>query len=397
MGLLLECENHYYVGGFHPMNIGDTLNDHYRLVEDLLLKCFGSLKVLSANSSANSSELSISQHLQQQEKGDSHPGKDHVIRIFDTFIIQGPNGTHHCIVTELLGISLSSDAVQAFYRKNRFKLPPDVTRKLAAQVALGVAYLHKCNIIHGYSIVDLHLGNVLFYSPEFENASLTELNLIYWEPSVLPIQYWNDKTPVPLSIHRPATIAHPGHQSSLAKICLSSNIHVKICDFGESSFYTPYRQSNKPLTSNMSIVFQAPEVIFHDMVYPAPSMDIWALGVLMYMILNDMHVPFKLYYDEEKEAIQCMVTMLGRFLDKWWNAWAERAEYFQESGICLRTKWMVPYIRIGIVGKESFSVEEDSAFGGLLYKMFNYAPEERIDAEEAVRLIPSSWKDVVRN
>ncbi|KAF8999191.1 kinase-like domain-containing protein, partial [Cyathus striatus] len=283
--------------------------------------------------------------------------------------------------------------VPAFYRKNRFKLPPDVTRKLAAQVALGVAYLHKCDIVHG----DLHLGNVLFYSPEFDNASLTELNRIYWEPSVLPIQYWNDKTPVPLSMHRPATIAHPGCQSSLAKFCLSSDIRVKICDFGESSFYTPHRQSNKPLTSNMSFMFQAPEVIFHDMVYPAPSMDIWALGVLMYMILNDMHVPFKSYYDEEKEAIQCMVAMLGRLPDKWWNTWAERAEYFQENGICLRTKRMVPYIRIGIVGKESFSVEEDSAFGGLLYKMFKYAPEERIDAEEVVRLIPSSWKDVVRN
>ncbi|KAF8982245.1 hypothetical protein BDQ17DRAFT_1262308 [Cyathus striatus] len=112
MGLLLECADHYYVGGFHPMNIGDTLNDRYHvinklgfgsysmvwLIEDLLLKCLTSLKVLSANSSANSSELSISQHLQQQqEKGDSHPGKDHVIRIFDTFIIQGPNGMHHCI------------------------------------------------------------------------------------------------------------------------------------------------------------------------------------------------------------------------------------------------------------------------------------------------------------
>ncbi|KAF8990020.1 kinase-like domain-containing protein [Cyathus striatus] len=354
---------------------------------DLLLKCFSSLKVLSANSSANSSELSISQHLQQQqEKGDSHPGKDHVIRIFDTFIIQGPNGTHH-----------------SFYRKNRFKLPPDVTRKLAAQVALGVAYLHKCDIIHTllstyqHSIVDLHLRNVLFYSPEFENASLTELNHIYWEPSVLPIQYWNDKTPVPLSIHRPATIAHPRRQSSLAKFCLSSNIHVKICDFGESSFYTPHRRSGKPLTSNMSFVFQAPEVIFHDMIYPAPSTDIWALGVLMYMILNEMHVPFESHFGKEKEAIQRMVVILGRLPDKWWNAWAERAEYFQESGICLTMKQMVPYIHIGIVGKESFSVEEDSAFGGLLYKMFNYAPEERIDAEEVVRLIPSSRKDVVRN
>ncbi|KAF8990019.1 kinase-like domain-containing protein [Cyathus striatus] len=404
MGLPFDSVEHYYVGGFHPIYVGDTFKDRYRvinklgfggystiwLVEDLLLKCFASLKVLSANSSANSSELSISRHLQQQqEKGDSHPGKDHVIRIFDTFVIQGPNGTHHCIVTEILGINLN-EKVEDFYGNNHDHFPPDVTKKLAAQVALGVAYLHKCGIIHG----DLHLRNVLFYSSKLQNASLTELNRIYGEPLIEPIKYWNNDDPVPPSIHRPTTIVHHRNRRyPVIEICLSSaNVHVKICDFGESFLYSSHHQSNKPLNFNMPLLLRAPEIIFHDIVSPAPSMDIWTLGVLMYMILNKKHAPFGSNYNQEKDMIPMMVKTLGRLPDKWWTAWTERAEYFLENGVYRGTNQMVPMIGISIRDKKGFRVEEVNAFRSLIYRMFCYVPEQRIDAEEVVRLIPSEWK-----
>ncbi|KAF8981480.1 hypothetical protein BDQ17DRAFT_1262985, partial [Cyathus striatus] len=105
---------------------------------------FASMKVLSADASAESSELTISRHLQQQqEKRDSHPGKEHVIRIFGTFVIKGPIGTHHCIFTELLGISLD-EHVEDYYGKSCDYFPPHVAKRLATQAALGVAYLHKC-------------------------------------------------------------------------------------------------------------------------------------------------------------------------------------------------------------------------------------------------------------
>ncbi|KAF8982246.1 hypothetical protein BDQ17DRAFT_1506644 [Cyathus striatus] len=147
----------------------------------------------------------------------------------------------------------------------------------------------------------------------------------------------------------------------------------------------------------MAFVLRAPEIIFHDMVYPTPLMDIWALGVLMFSILNNTLVPFESYLDEENDMIQQMVIILGKLPDRWWSAWAKHAEYFQENGVCLRMKQMVPYVGIGISGKEGFSVEEDNAFHSILYKMFRYVPEERIDANEVVQLIPSGWKNVVGN
>ncbi|KAF8997698.1 kinase-like domain-containing protein [Cyathus striatus] len=172
MAYQFDCAEHYGIGGFHPIYIGDTFNDRYRvvnklgfgsystvwIVEDLQLNRFASMKVLSANSSAKSFELSISRHLQQQQEE---------------------------------GTLIS---VEPFYERNFDDFfPPDVTKKLAAQVALGVAYLHKCGIFHG----DLHLGNVLFYSPKLQEASLKELDEIYGKLVIKPIKYWNKNDPVP--------------------------------------------------------------------------------------------------------------------------------------------------------------------------------------------------------
>ncbi|KAF8994832.1 kinase-like domain-containing protein [Cyathus striatus] len=401
MEVPIESASQYGVGGFHPIYIGDIYNQgRYRiinklglgsystvwLVTDLHWNRFASLKVLSARSSAVSSELHISQHLQQQQaQPDSHPGKAHVTRIFDTFMIHGPNGTHHCIVTELLGADINVLALPVNHVE-RFPFPLDAPRKVAAQVALGVAYLHKCGIIHG----DLHTGNVHFYTPELENASFADVKRIYREPFIRPIKYGDNVTP---SLHCPTTIVRALQVYCVADVCLSryGDIHVKLCDFSESFLYAPDCKPDKPLRFNMPFQLQAPEIIFHDMVCPTPSMDIWALGALMYMILNSNHHPFALPHNKDQLLIY-MAYFLGKFPDKWWTTWAERALYFDENGFCQAHKLMVPFVGINMKTEQNISAEEADAFISLLYRMFRYVPEERIDAEEVVRLIPSGWK-----
>ncbi|KAF8997368.1 kinase-like domain-containing protein, partial [Cyathus striatus] len=340
--LSIETAEDYGVGGFHPISIDDIFNNRYRiinklsrganstvwLVEDLLSNRLASLKVLSADSSRLSFEMSVSQHLQlQQTRYDPHPGKEHVVCILDTFVLEGINGLHHCIVTELLGIDLNAD-VEDFYGEDIEHFPPDVGKKIVAQVAQGVAYLHKCGIIHG----DLHLRNVLFYSPKLQNASCSEIKHIYGEPIFSPIRYSSDyRKPVPPSPHRPTMTIHSLHKLHLFEICLSSphKVHIKICDLGESSIYKPYTLFHQPFKSGMPRLYRAPEIIFHDIVSPTPAMDIWALGVLLYMIMNEKRCPFTA---GEDTMIRWMVMILGKLPDKWWNGWAARAEYFEENG-----------------------------------------------------------------
>ncbi|KAF9008441.1 kinase-like domain-containing protein [Cyathus striatus] len=408
-----ERASYYREGGLHPVNIGDTINDRYQvhnklgygacstiwLVEDLALKRFVSLKVLAADVSAVSSELYVARRLKSlQEKPDSHPGREHVIQIYDTFIIQGPNGIHHCVVTETLGITLAQD-VSEFYGdglqddddEDNEHPPPNITKKAAAQVALGVAYLHRCGIVHG----DLHLKNVLFYSPALQNASLEELTKVFGKPVLGPITPQEDRRPVSPSLHLPReVVVVPPYRLPLIEHCLSSpeDIHVKICDFGEASIYKPLPRVENPFTTRMPRILAAPEIIFGDITAPAPSMDIWALGVLLYMIIHDKSPIFDSEYGGEKMVVKWMAKLLGKLPDKWWSRWAERSEYFDDNDVHRLGDKEYVYNNIGgLRAGENFSEDEVNAFDGLLRKMFRYEPEERIDAEEVVRLIPPGW------
>ncbi|KAF9008446.1 kinase-like domain-containing protein [Cyathus striatus] len=266
--------------------LGFGANSTIWLVEDLSLNRFSSLKAVAADASSRSSEIDIVRHLklQQEQNLVSHPGAEHVIKILDIFTIVGPNGMHHCIVTEILGTSLADD-VEEFYGDFNDHFPPNVTKKVVTQVSLGVAYLHKCGIVHG----DLHLGNVLFYSPKLQNALLEELDRIYGKPCLAPIKYKKDSTiiPPPRTFHEVLPL-YPTYYPFLR----------------EASIYKLHRQMDKPFHSNMPRVFAAPEIIFNDIAAPTPSMDIWSLGVLLYMIINEKWPPFNSNRGIDKEVVE---------------------------------------------------------------------------------------------
>lgn len=90
-------------------------------------------------------ELEVLKHLRDRFD-ENEDGNQHVVRILDHFDHQGPNGLHHCIVAELLGPSLASH-IDELYDDEIF--PPELAKRFVFQVALGVKYLHKRNVVHG--------------------------------------------------------------------------------------------------------------------------------------------------------------------------------------------------------------------------------------------------------
>src|ERR1700691_736792 len=58
------------------------------------------LKIIQASLTGDNHELQILQWLRSQPR--SHPGSRHIIEILDWFQLQGPNGTHEVIVTEVV-------------------------------------------------------------------------------------------------------------------------------------------------------------------------------------------------------------------------------------------------------------------------------------------------------
>ncbi|KGO41776.1 hypothetical protein PEX1_082190 [Penicillium expansum] len=107
---------------------------------------FRALKVLSAEcydgTQAPIFEREILTHLRD---GDQYQiGYDHVCHLLDDFEHSGPNGTHVCLVFELVGETLRSFG--AWFVESR--LLNSVTRRFTIQILLTLDFAHEHNVIH---------------------------------------------------------------------------------------------------------------------------------------------------------------------------------------------------------------------------------------------------------
>lgn len=73
-----------------------------------------------------------------------------------------------------------------------------------------------------------------------------------------------------------------------------NNKIVKITDFGFSNKFNP---GQKLETSCGSLAYSAPEILLGDL-YDAPAVDIWSLGVILFMLVSG-HPPFQEVNDSE--------------------------------------------------------------------------------------------------
>lgn len=80
-----------------------------------------------------------------------HPNPQHLMRMFDHFDLEGPNGIHKCFSLELLGPSVPDMAER--YRDNR--LPGGVAKAIAKQALSGLDALHQQKIAHGGELLAL--------------------------------------------------------------------------------------------------------------------------------------------------------------------------------------------------------------------------------------------------
>ncbi|KAK6198454.1 hypothetical protein LQW54_010283 [Pestalotiopsis sp. IQ-011] len=124
-----------------------------------------SIKVVDASESTKKNhELEVLEHLQANDNRDSHPGSSNVAQLLDSFVHEGPNGQHLCVVMELLGPTLP----QVAQISPECRLKAHLVRHVSGQIVKAVAYLHSCGVTHG----DIHTGNILFRLPKAAIAGL---------------------------------------------------------------------------------------------------------------------------------------------------------------------------------------------------------------------------------
>lgn len=194
-----EGSDGYKPGGYHAVRLGDTFkNGRYVVVKKLGWGHFSTvwmarddgkgvgsdgvtpapkyvaLKVQKSAehyTEAARDEVDLLQTVSRQMTALSRPeeeGQDgkglevwpggHVVRLLDCFDHVGPNGTHVCMVFEMLGCNLLS----VIKRYNYHGIPISIVKYMARQICHGLDFLHRhCKIIH----TDLKPENILLDLP----------------------------------------------------------------------------------------------------------------------------------------------------------------------------------------------------------------------------------------
>ncbi|KAI9810224.1 MAG: hypothetical protein M1826_003678 [Phylliscum demangeonii] len=298
----------YRPGGRHPVHMDEVFHHRYRVIRKLghgsssvvWLAVDGrrhryvALKIMTADSSKASQERSIMTWLDNRRA--SAAGAAHVIQLHESFPHQGPNGTHWCLVFEVMGASLHTLAEELASRRSprvpgtrppvdyyRLRFPVWMTKAILRQVLLALEFLHWNEIVHA----DLQPGNMLCAAnlhdvpeerlrqdhrsaddPKCEERRGSHFRVRSREPVRRKDGKLDRWAPSHLTYDRPLA----------AYVRLGTPPHVKLSDFGSA-----FRLSDCPEETATPAGLRAPELILGEPF--DQSIDIWSVGCLAFGFL----------------------------------------------------------------------------------------------------------------
>jgi serine/threonine-protein kinase SRPK3 len=159
----VEKLDNYRPGGFHPIRLGDTFKDGRYVVvnklgyggastvwlaHDTYQQQAVALSIIMSEGPTGTVErqLDTLRHLSTGPEG--HPGHDNVLPLLDEFTITGPNGTHTCFSTTIMGqsISVATKRAQGVATK---VLRLNVAKEAVINLANAISYLTLMGVVHG--------------------------------------------------------------------------------------------------------------------------------------------------------------------------------------------------------------------------------------------------------
>ncbi|CAI7592512.1 unnamed protein product [Penicillium discolor] len=378
----------YRPGGFHPVYIGDVFKDRYKvlnkigygvystvwLVRDLqptkpgLENEFRALKVLSAEcydgTQAPIFEREILTHLRNGDQ--EQMGYDHVCHMVDDFEHSGPNGTHVCLVFELMGETLRSFG--AWFIENR--LPNYVMRRFTIQLLLVLDFAHEHNVIH----TDIKPDNIFV---KFRDFSLIESGYLTNVP--IPEQ---DRSEEKYSVIPSTPLRRYYFDDADSKRV--DEFDITLGDWGVSSWI------DRHLSETIQpVALRSPEVLIQ-----APwnaSTDYWNLGCVVLELFRAVRmfsglVPPDGHY-ELKKHLREIVDLFGPFPKELLERGNKEIvqDIFDDDG---RIKDSPPMDRPGLAS-EAFmpGLRQDvrDEFASFLYATMKINPDDRVSAEDLLR------------
>ncbi|AEO69494.1 uncharacterized protein THITE_2146465 [Thermothielavioides terrestris NRRL 8126] len=273
---------------FYPVRLGQIFKSRYQVVaklgfgtystiwlcRDIEKNCFLTLKICISGQEGNN-EVAVSRYLESIDAA-GHPGKQLLRLVLDEFQIEGPQGTHQCLLFAPLGMS---------FTKFRNLFPDRGLDKVLLQqtlqlVLLGLDFLHQAGVVH----TDLSPNNLLLgvqNSSAFEEIERLELEQPCDRKTLADrVIYRSRRMPITFG---PATI----------------------CDFGAAKI------GDKHTGDVMPGVYRAPEIIL-GMEWDS-KIDIWSVGVMVWDLFEGgrlFHAAKDGQLDDEQHLAE-MVSLMG--------------------------------------------------------------------------------------
>ncbi|POR32682.1 Uncharacterized protein TPAR_07103 [Tolypocladium paradoxum] len=324
----LENFEEYAPGGYHPTVIGDSFH-HGRytvvhklgfggystiwLARDAQLDRHVSLKILTAQASAETNEPTMMRAL-QQNRTSTHVGRQFIPVLLDQFDFDGPNGHHLCLVCEPAGCNVA----QSKENSADLMFPVEAARSVVAQCITGLSYLHYNGVCHG----DLHMHNILLRNSKLSTMSTSDVYERFGKPYSVPVRRLDGAAVEP---NAPPHAILPMVQNMPA-----NKVHdpeILISDYGTSFLV---KETPSP-TLYTPALYCPPEAFFGEPLLTPTAADIWTLGITLYEVLGERPL-FETFTWDRDDIIGEMVNTLGPLPERWWDSWACRHEFFTADG-----------------------------------------------------------------
>ncbi|KAI1085454.1 kinase-like domain-containing protein [Whalleya microplaca] len=302
-----EDVQEYILGGYHPIHLGDTLNDRFEVVTKLgqggyatVWLCLDretnkwrAIKVLAArHSHKDSPEMQVVELLREQRVTAHEWETAHIALPLDEFWIEGPNGRHLCFVLPVLGPRLTVDHND-----------PATAKKLLFEVAKSLQFLHQRNICHG----DFRTSNILMGLEDIDHLSKEEMIDLLGEPDTEEVGRAIDNLPGPLApdyLVKPANLERLGVRNE-----------ITIVDFGIS-----YHISNPPEHCGIPCKFAPPEAYFDCNLGFAS--DLWSFACT----IAEVRIGHSMCGIEPTLYVKSLELLLGPLPEPYRTAWAHEED-----------------------------------------------------------------------
>jgi SNF related kinase len=219
---------------------------------------------------------------------------DHHIKtnkVDELYRIEGTIGQGHFAIVKLARHLFSGELV-AIKVIDKTKLD-SISRDHLFQEVRCMKRVQHANVVRLYEVIDtpnkLHIilelgdgGDMYDYIMKHTNGLTESIAKNYFRQIVNAVKYCHDLNVVHRDL-KPENV-----------VFFEQTGQVKLTDFGFSNIFEP---GKRLLTSCGSLAYSAPEILLGDS-YDAPSVDIWSLGVILYMLVTG-HAPFQEANDSE--------------------------------------------------------------------------------------------------